>query len=114
MSTPESVLADEVDFETALADPAAFYSHPADIVADDQLSMAQKRRFLSEWAQDVTDRQQASGEGMDTGSSAASAAEADLLRKIHAGLDQLDGKEDADRNRAGRSFWKRLNPFSSA
>lgn len=114
MSTPESVVADEVDFETALADPAAFYTHPADIVADDQLTVAQKRRFLTEWAQDLTDRQQASGEGMDSGSAAATAAEGDLLRKINAALEQLGNKEEADKTRAGRSFWKRLLPLRSA
>lgn len=104
-------LPDEVDFETALADPAAYYAHPADIVGDDQLSHTQKRRFLEEWAQDVSDRQQAAEEGMDSVNSAETAADADLLRKIHAGLEQVGGKADADPARPGRSFWRRLMPF---
>lgn len=114
MSTPESIESDEVDFETALADPAAFYAHPADIVADDHLAVEQKRRFLTEWAQDLSDRQMAADEGMDSVSSSATAAEADMLRKINAALEQLTGKEEADRNKAGRSFWKRIMPSRSA
>ena len=102
---------DEVDFETALTDPAAYYAHPADIVGDDQLSHAQKRRFLEEWAQDVSDRQQAADEGMDSVNSAETASDADILRKIHVGLEQLGGEAGTGHAKPGRSFWKRLMPF---
>lgn len=113
MSMPDIPAADEVDFETALADPSAYYAHPADIVGDDQLTRAQKCRFLEEWAQDVTDRQQAADEGMDSVNSADTAADADLIRSIHAGLDQLAAAKDAE-DAKGRSFWRRLFPLPTA
>lgn len=108
--TADTLPTDEVDFDTALSDPAAYYAHPADILGDDQLTKSQKHRFLSEWAQDLADRQQAAEEGMDSVNSTDTAADAELVRKVNACLQQLDGTDD-DSGEPGRSFWRRLMPF---
>lgn len=107
--TADTLPTDEVDFDTALSDPAAYYAHPADIVGDDQLTASQKHRFLTEWAQDLADRQQAAEEGMDSVNSATTAADSELVRKVNACLQQVG--TPADEGKPGRSFWRRLMPF---
>lgn len=97
---------DDVDFDTAVADPAAFYAEPEAIVADSALSLGQKERFLREWALDLEARNTADDEGMLPDDSAASAGEAVLLRRVKVCLETLDGQVDADQ--PGRSWWRRL------
>lgn len=83
--TPEN----GVDYETALSDPAAYYHEPETVLTDADLSLAQKKRFLEEWAQDLADRQVADAEGMGSGTPGESADESDFLKRIHACLEQL-------------------------
>lgn len=99
------------DFETALSDPSAYYADPGAILADDELSVGQKRRFLSEWAQDLTDRLQADTEGMASADPTLMDADADLLRRVQAALETIEGSSDDHGDRPTRSFWKRLLPF---
>ena len=99
------------DFETALSDPSAYYADPDAILADEELSLEQRRRFLAEWAQDLADRLQADSEGMSSADPALMDADADLLRRVQAALEQLDGTADTGGDRPAKSFWKRLLPF---
>jgi hypothetical protein len=99
---------DGVDFETAVGDPAGYYPAPEAIVADDEQTRAQKRRFLTEWAQDLCQRQVASDEGMavagrcgddldaDAHLAAPTDTEADLIKRIQAALQDLDNAQDID------------------
>ena len=99
------------DFETALADPAAYYADPQAILADTELTTGQKHRFLTEWVQDLTDRLQADQEGMASETPGVGAADADLLRRVLAALDQLDGNANSAGDAPTKSFWKRLVPL---
>lgn len=95
---------DGVDYETALADPAAYYSEPEAVLADADLSRVQMRRFLSEWAQDLEGRQVADDEGMGAGTAGESAHEADFLKRIRICLERLG--EDTDTEHPGRLRWR--------
>ncbi len=99
------------DFETALADPSAYYHDPDAIVADDTLNLAQKKRFLAEWEQDLADHQTASGEGMtvqDAKGELSEAADAELLRRVQHALKQLESSFDSDEGFKPRRWWQRL------
>jgi hypothetical protein len=96
------------DFETALADPAAYYADPQAILADGKLSLAQKRRFLSEWEQDLTDRQVADQEGMTATDSMVQDADADLQNRIHDALKRLETESDSEEAAPPRRWWQRL------
>ena len=63
---------------------AAFgtYAHPNDVVGDERLTNVEKRRILTEWAQDAKALKRASGEGMSGG------ADTDLS-EIERALDML-------------------------
>ncbi len=96
----------EVDFETAVGDPAAYYAEPQAIVADTTLSKTQKQRFLTEWAQDLADRQVADGEGMAP-DEVISARDAALQKQVNAALAMVEAEPDAEL--AGlRTLWTRL------
>lgn len=106
---PAADQAEMVDFETALNDPAAYYAGPEAILADAELGREQKMRFLSEWSQDLANRQVADDEGMTAGepSDEVEAAEAELMKRINAALEQLKDMPH-DEPETARSFWKRL------
>ena len=82
--------ADEGAAGGAAADPAARFANPEDIVADSEVSADQKRRFLEEWAEDLTRRQAAEDEGMAAAGAADAANEAKLLKRIHVAIESLD------------------------
>lgn len=108
MTILESRVDEQVDYETALADPSAYYARPEDVLTDRELTLGQKQKFLTEWAQDLADRQQAAEEGMASESPADAAAEGDLLRRVRKCLEQLDGQTDSAKPEKG--FWRRLFP----
>ena len=97
------------DDESALADPTAYYGGPEAIVSDAELSQEQKRRFLSEWAQDIADRQSADQEGMTPVDSTLEDAESDLLKRIRKALETLDTQSESDGPKP-RRWWQRLRP----
>lgn len=97
------------DYESALADPAAYYDGPETIVSDAELSLEQKKRFLSEWAQDIADRQSADQEGMAPVDPALEDAESDLLKRIRKALETLDTQSESDGPKP-RRWWQRLRP----
>lgn len=95
------------DFETALTDPAAYYADPEAIVADPGLSHAQKKRFLTEWEQDLTDRQVADQEGMTPTDPALQDADAELLNRIRMAIQTLETESDSE-GPTPRRWWQRL------
>jgi hypothetical protein len=97
----------DVDFETAVGDPAAYYPDPAAIAADTTLSKAQKQRFLNEWAHDLADRQVADSEGMAPGDGTSS-TDAALLKQVNAAIEQVETAADAEPAGGVRGFWTRL------
>lgn len=102
----------EVDFETAVGDPAAYYADPDAILADTTLSKTQRQRFLAAWAQDLGDRQVADGEGMAPDDTRLAAEDAALLKQVNAALADLDGAPDSDASATFRSFWRRLKAMA--
>jgi hypothetical protein len=99
---------EDVDFETAVGDPSAYYADPQAILVDTTLSQTQKHRFLTEWAQDLADRQVADGEGMAPEDSRVAAADAALLKQVNAALEQVANEPDSDAATTFRTLWKRL------
>lgn len=95
------------DFETAVKDPASYYADPEAIVADTELSLEQKRRFLSEWEQDLTDHQVADQEGMTSLDTTTRDAEAGLQDRIHSALKQLENQSDSNGAPPPRRWWQR-------
>ncbi|MEI6484705.1 MAG: hypothetical protein WCO11_00400 [Sphingomonadales bacterium] len=88
--------ADGVDFDTAAADPAAFYDTPDAVLADPQLTSGQRRRFLLEWASDIQRRQQSLSEGMGASAAPSTGQDAEWERRIFTLLAQLpDAPDDA-------------------
>jgi hypothetical protein len=98
----------EVDFETAVGDPAAYYSGPEGIVDDPTLSKAQKLRFLGEWAQDLAARQTADGEGMAAEDASVAARDAALIKQVKAALEQVEAQPDQEASSTFRTLWARL------
>lgn len=103
---------DDADYETALADPAAYYAEPELVASDTSLTPGQRRRFLTEWAQDIEGRQRAMGEGMGDEDPAVADMDAQRLRRINACLEDLpdsDGSDDDDANdNLVQRVWRRL------
>jgi hypothetical protein len=97
----------EVDFDTAVRDPAAFYATPEAVAADADLTDGQKRRFLTAWAQDIEDRQVGIDEGMTAATTSGSDNDAERLQRIHHCLANLpdDAEDEAP---ALARFWRRL------
>lgn len=106
----------EVDFETAVGNPGAYYVDPEAIVADTTLSRAQKLRFLHEWAQDIAQRQVADDEGMapddsrsaGTDASRAAATDGSLLRSVNAAIAHAEAEAETDSALTFRTLWRRL------
>lgn len=100
---------EEVDFDTAILDPAAFYATPEAVAADPDLTGGQRRRFLMEWAQDIEDRQVGVDEGMGAGDLSGSDQDAQLLQGIRACLANLpEADADTPPESAVARFWRRL------
>lgn len=103
----------DADFETAVGDPSSYYPDPQAIVADTTLAKAQKQRFLSEWAQDLAQRQVADSEGMAPDDSQTAALDAALLKQVHAAIAHVEAQPDADVPTGMRTLWKRLKAIAS-
>jgi hypothetical protein len=55
---------EQFDIESAVLDPTRFYERPKDVLGDDRLDPAQKRRILESWALDAQRLSEAEGENM--------------------------------------------------
>lgn len=109
MRDRNDVASDDADFETVAGDPASYYADPQAIVADDSLSQAQKRRFLTEWAQDLIDRQASDNEGMAPAAGHAGHDDSALLRRVNDAIADVEiaGEREAGAN-GWRQWWRRL------
>jgi len=99
---------DDVDFDTAVSDPAAFYTSPEAVMADADLSGAQKRRFLSQWAAHISERQGGLDEGMGAQEPEGSDDDAARLQRIQKALAALPETDDDAPETAMRRLWRRL------
>lgn len=107
------------DFDTVAMDPAAFYQGPSDVLADPQLTRAQKLRLLEEWEIDLKRTLESDSEGMAQGPDTEDAGEskqaddAALLRQVSNWLRRARGEEDGEAFPEASStvlgrVWKRL------
>ena len=94
-------------FDLVVADPAAFYPDPAAVVADTGLSRQQRLRLLSEWAQDLVDRQVAENEGMAPEGVNNSAHDTGLLRQVNTAIETVEASPEAPPGLMAR-VWRRL------
>lgn len=99
--------ADTEDFDSVVADPAAFYHDPDAIIADTGLTRRQRLHLLTEWAQDIVDRQVAENEGMAPETALESADETQLLREVNAAIERVDASADDAPGLVTR-MWRRL------
>jgi hypothetical protein len=107
-SYPASTTTAEVeDFEQVVADPSAFYPDPAAVLADPGLDRGQRLRLLTEWAQDIVDRQVAENEGMGPETAAVGADETNLLRQVNAAIETVEASPAAPPGLLTR-VWTRL------
>ncbi len=86
---------------------ARYYASPDAIVGDMQLSRAEQLRLLDDWAQDLSDRQVATAEGMLPPSPALASADAQLLGKVNAGIETIEAAKDEAIGPLARA-WRRL------
>ncbi|MFT3809689.1 MAG: hypothetical protein QM698_07205 [Micropepsaceae bacterium] len=77
---------DTNDFDIVATNPAAYYSGPAEVFEDPDLTRAQKLRLLEEWEIDLTRQLESDGEGMAQGLDQADegrrANDAALLKQV--------------------------------
>jgi len=71
------------EFKKAMQDPAAHFSHPADIVEADGLSHEQRVQLLRQWENDAMQLEVATEENM------AGDGERSRMREIHEALQKL-------------------------
>jgi hypothetical protein len=95
------------DFNIVVADPAAFYPEPGAILADKGLTRRQRLHLLTEWAQDIVDRQVAENEGMAPETIAESADETQLLRQVNAAIETVEASAEDTPGLITR-VWRRL------
>ena len=107
---------DTNDFDIVATNPAAYYSGPAAVFDDPDLTRAEKLRLLEEWEIDLTRQLESDGEGMAQGLDQADegrrANDAALLKQV-ANWRRRAMEEDiaaANSTVVGR-MWRRL--FSS-
>lgn len=62
-------------------DPRVSYDTPSDVVADDALSVEEKKSILTHWANEVDDRLKAEEEGMSASDPMRARHEADLAKE---------------------------------
>lgn len=109
-SYPTGTSAKEIEtdnFDMVVADPAAFYPDPAAIIADTGLTRRQRLRLLTEWAQDLVDRQVAENEGMAPEGAKESAFDTGLLRQVNTAIETVEASPEEAPNLITR-VWRRL------
>jgi hypothetical protein len=106
------------DFDVVAMNPAAFYTAPADVYEDNDLTHAQKLRLLEEWERDLARQLESDGEGMAQGPEENHADEdkrandaAMLKQAANYRRKMADEKDKADKSTALGRVWRRL--FSS-
>lgn len=87
------------EFETAMQDVAKAFGSPAELLADERLSRAQKLKLLQQWDYDLGLLLVAGEENM-AGDGSQSAAE--RLRLVRDCIERLGGAADAEKNPTGK------------
>lgn len=67
--------------EEQVPDPRLSYDTPSDVVADNDLSVEEKKSILTHWANEVDDRLKAEEEGMSASDPMRARQEADLAKE---------------------------------
>jgi hypothetical protein len=70
------------DFDIVMENPAIYYSHPAEIVADPRLTNPERIRLLDEWNMDICNKLSADEEGMIPPRASDSADDAVIMEEI--------------------------------
>lgn len=102
-----ATFAETDSFDAVVADPAAFYPDPAAVVADTGLTRRQRLHLLTEWAQDLVDRQVAENEGMAPEGLRQSAFDTGLLRQVNTAIEVVEASPEAAPGLITR-VWRRL------
>lgn len=74
-----------IEVDSAVLDPTRFYERPNDVLADQRLGAADKRRILESWARDAEQLLEAEAENMP-----GRATERPFLREAKLALLELD------------------------
>ncbi len=80
---------ESAELERRVADPAAYYVEPADAAADGALSRDQKLRLLTQWAQDLVDRQVADNDDPEP-ENVGDPEDTMLLRQLNAAIECVE------------------------
>ncbi len=113
-STPLDDADPTPSFDVVVDNPEGFFENPSAIVADPDLTDAEKLRLVEEWALDLELKLNADSEGMTLGADAAPTQEGETLRQAQACLRVLRGETPAEPRRsaptgvAGR-IWRKLS-----
>lgn len=99
---------DTDDFDIVVSNPAHFYAAPADVLADKDLTLAQKIRLLEEWELDLQRTLASDSEGMVQGPAA------NLLSENRRADDSKRLRQASNYLRIARGEEKAAAPFASA
>ena len=103
------------DFEIVRQDPAAWYRQPQAILRDGDLTVAEKRSLLEEWAQDLADRSNAAGEGMVPETHGQTDTDLGMQDNVIAALATLEGVADSpERPTLAARIWRRITGADQA
>lgn len=84
------------DFEHVLADPAAYYARPRDILADASLTLSEKIQLLEEWQSDLTHVLESEAEGMGHAEQSHYEADATMLKDVTTALGRARDERASD------------------
>lgn len=113
---------DTDDFDIVATNPAAYYTGPADVFEDPDLTRAQKLRLLEEWEIDLTRQLESDGEGMAQGTEQADegkrANDAALLKQVsnwrRRALEEDNGAKKSAIGRVWHRIFKGDKPRAAA
>lgn len=82
-------MANDIDFEAALLDPASVFAAPEDVLEAESLSREEKIEILRRWEYDASEIEVAEEEGMISGAPS-------LVQRIVVALNTLAGSVDME------------------
>jgi hypothetical protein len=89
-----------VDLDTVMADPAAFFAQPQDVVGDPRFSHESKMKILRQWERDAHNLGVAENEGMGGGEESMHGR---VLAAIKGLEDGIAGDQMQSKGQSGRS-----------
>ena len=96
------------EFDVVLGDPAAFYRHPQAVLDDPTITREERSALLSAWAQDLADRNKASGEGMVPEIRGSADRDIAMTSAVSAALAALPPAAEPGLLAATGRLWQRL------